>query len=122
MEEKKESNFRDYIIWLIICSIYSIFKMFKESGGDLSRYYRPFEEFLIHLFVIVVIGGICSIVVNIFARSSFGKVLIWTTIIVGVVSIMGGILADNEIQKRNQSYGSVELIKKTQLNILNKLI
>ena len=57
MEEIKEKKFGDYIIWLIICSIYSIFKMFRESGGDLSRYYRPLEEFLIHLFVIVVLGG-----------------------------------------------------------------
>ena len=36
-------------MWLLICSFYSIFKLFYESDGDISKYYRPFNEFFNHL-------------------------------------------------------------------------
>ena len=91
----------NYLKWFLICCSYSIFKLFYESGGDIGRYYRPFEEFSIHLIVIIVVGLIPSGIYKIFSKKEFSKILIWTTLIMGVMIIMGGVIGDREIEKRN---------------------
>jgi len=91
-KEKKENNFGNYIVWLLICSFYSIFKLFYESDGDISKYYRPFNEFFNHLIAIIVIGLVLSFIVKIFSKNIFSKILIWTTIVAGVMSVHGSIM------------------------------
>ena len=93
-EENDPKNFmnNNYFIWFLICCGYSIFKLFYDSGGDIGRYYRPFEEFSVHLFVIIIIGIIPSIIYKIFSKKEFGTILIWTTLIMGILSVIGGSL------------------------------
>ena len=80
----------NYFIWFLMCCGYSIFKLFKDSGGDIGRYFRPFEEFSIHLFVIMFMGIIPSIIYKIFSKKEFGTILIWITLIMGTMSLIGG--------------------------------
>ena len=94
----------NYFKWFLICCSYSIFKLFYESGGDLSRYYRPFEEFFIHFITILIFGLIPSSILKIFSKKEFSRVLIKTTLIIGILLIISSIYTDGQIKKRNQTH------------------
>jgi hypothetical protein len=71
-----------YFASTIIGLLYSFLHMIIESGGDLSKYYRPAEEFFINLIVIIVIHLIFAVPIWIFSKSNFSKISLWTILIV----------------------------------------
>ena len=93
----------NYLKWFLICCSYSIFKLFYESGGDIGRYYRPFEEFFVHFIVILICGLIPSLLLKIFSKKEFSELLIKTTLIIGIIMIISSIYTDSQIKKRNQT-------------------
>lgn len=65
-----------------------------ETDGDFSRYYHPFEEFIIQVIVAVVISFTISGIAYLFKRKTavYSKSLLYTTIIMLGLSLLGKIM------------------------------
>jgi hypothetical protein len=78
-----------YFASTIIGLLYSFLHMNIESGGDLSKYYRPAEEFFINLFVIIIIHLFIAVPIWAFSKGNFAKISLWTILIASSFALLG---------------------------------
>jgi hypothetical protein len=89
-EKERNEILKNYYPFLLICIGYSFVKMMIDSDGDLSKFYKPFQEFLINIGVIGLFGLMFSGILGIFLKSKeFHKKLIWGTSIVSLLGLIG---------------------------------
>ena len=98
----KENHSDNYIMWFILCCGWSFFQLSRE---------RSDPSFFINLFVIIILGGVLSVIINLFLKKKFSKILLYTTIVVGTITILGGILTDKELDKRESIKKLMRLIE-----------
>ena len=84
----------NYFFTSIIMVFYALISMSIETDGDFSRYYHPFEEFIIQVKVAVVISFTISGIAYLFKRKTavYSKTLLYTTIIMLGLSLLGKIM------------------------------
>lgn len=84
----------NYFFTSIIMVLYALTSMSIETDGDFSRYYHPFEEFIIQVIVAAIIAFSISGIAYLFKRKTavYSKTLLRTTIITLGVSLLGKIL------------------------------
>ena len=78
-----------YFASTIIGLLYSFLHMNIESGGDLSKFYRPFENFFINLFVIIIIHLFIAVPIWAFSKGNFAKISLWTILIASFFALIG---------------------------------
>lgn len=93
-EKERNKDLKNYYPFLLICMGYSFVKMMIDTNGDLFKFYRPLQEFIINIIVIGLTGFLLSGILGIFIISlkpsiKFPKLLIWGTLILGVLSLIG---------------------------------
>lgn len=90
-QENSPSSLRNYFYTSIIITIHALISMSRDTNGDLSRYYNPFEEFIIQFLAATFICFILSGIAYIFTRKKaiFPKILLYTTIIALGLSLLG---------------------------------
>ena len=85
-----DSNKELWFGWIFVGAIYSFIAMSIESGGDFSRYYRPFEEFIIKLIAGLIVPLPIAGLFKLFMRKThFVKILVNTAIILLALSLFG---------------------------------
>ena len=94
MMENKNRQY--YLLFILILFCSSFIRMSIDSGWDNSKYFNPLQEFLMNIFVIGIIPTIISIIIGVFTRFKFFiKTLIWLTLIISIVVILGQIRYQN---------------------------
>lgn len=85
-----DSNKELWFGWIFVGAIYSFIAMSIETGGDFSRYYRPFEEFIIKLIAGLIVPLPIAGLFKLFMRKTpFVKILVNTAIILLALSLFG---------------------------------
>ena len=83
----------DTKIWggssIFVGFLYSFLHMSIRSGGDLSKFYRPAEEFFMNFFVIIVVHLIFALPIWLISKGNFAKISFWTILIVSFLSLFG---------------------------------
>jgi hypothetical protein len=83
-----------YAASTIIGILYSFLHMSISSGGDLSKYYRPAEEFFLNFFAIILIHLIFAVPIWAFSnwafsKGNFAKISLWTILIASFFALIG---------------------------------
>ena len=78
-----------YFASTIIGLLYSFIHMNIESGGDLTKFYEPVEEFIINFLVIIIIHLFIAVPIWAFSKGNFAKTSLLTILIVSFFSLIG---------------------------------
>ena len=72
MNEIKNKTPKDdkiyYILWLLICCLYSIIQMYIDTNGDLSKIHSPFTGFFQGFIAVSIGGGLIAVLLSIFLK------------------------------------------------------
>ncbi len=76
------------IFSIIVGMLYSVLLMGIQSGGDLSRYFRPVEEFFVNFIGIIVIHLFFAIPVWLMSNGNKAKISFWTILILSFLLLL----------------------------------